>query len=188
MKRKAILSGVFLLFAAGRAGAVPIDTWTRISLQFTNLTRAEATDSGVGVSTLNSSGGGAHLDQLSLGNATLPGLSLNTVLPVTDPVVSVGGIGAAAHASLLQDEQPVRRPRLGREQHRGARIVGQPQPRQEEVERVGLERIERRMRRERAQDFVEQPAGPSGRHRPHPSRRARGAARGRPTRPARARA
>jgi hypothetical protein len=91
MKRRAILSGVFLLSVAGQAGAVVMDTWTRLGLQFTNLTRAEATDTGVGVSTLNTSGGGAHLDQLSLGNGT-PGLSLNTVLPVTDPVVSSGGI------------------------------------------------------------------------------------------------
>jgi len=92
MKRKAILLGVLSLFMAGQASAVIMDTFTRISLQFTNLARAQASDTGVGVSTLNTSGGGAHLNQLSLGNGTLPGLSLNTVLPVTDPVVSNGGI------------------------------------------------------------------------------------------------
>ena len=74
-----------------------MDTWTRISLQFTNLARAQATDTGVGVSTLNTSGGGAHLNVIELGNGTLPGLSLNTVLPVTDPVVSNGGIVCAPH-------------------------------------------------------------------------------------------
>jgi len=92
MKRKAILLGVVTLFVAGQASAVVMDTWTRIQLQFTNLARAQATDTGVGVSTLNTSGGGAHLNVLELGNGTLPGLSLNTVLPVTDPVVSNGGI------------------------------------------------------------------------------------------------
>ena len=92
MKRKAILLGVLTLFVAGSASAKIMDTFTRISLQFTNLARAQATDTGIGVTTLNSSGSGAHLNTLSLGNGTLPGLSLNTVLPVTDPVVSNGGI------------------------------------------------------------------------------------------------
>jgi hypothetical protein len=92
MKRKAVLLGVLTLFVAGSASAKIMDTFTRISLQFTNLARAQATDTGIGVSTLNSSGTGAHLNTISLGNGTLPGLSLNTILPVTDPIVSNGGI------------------------------------------------------------------------------------------------
>ena len=92
MKRKAILLGVLTLFVAGSASAKIMDTWTRISLQFTNLARAQASDTGIGVSTLNTSGSGMHLNTMSLGNGTLPGLSLNTILPITDPIVSNGGI------------------------------------------------------------------------------------------------
>jgi len=92
MKRKAILLGVLTLFVAGSASAKIMNTFTRISLQFTNLARAQASDTGIGVSTLNASGTGAHLNTIALGNGTLPGLSLNTVLPVTDPIVTNGGI------------------------------------------------------------------------------------------------
>jgi hypothetical protein len=92
MKRKAILLGVLTLFVAGSASAKIMDTWTRISLQFTNLARATASDTAIGVSTLNTSGSGMHLNTLSAAAGTLPGLSLNTVLPVTDPIVSNGGI------------------------------------------------------------------------------------------------
>jgi hypothetical protein len=69
-----------------------MDTWTHISLQFTNLSRAAAHDTAVGVSTLNTSGAGAHLNTLSLGSGRLPGLSLDTVLPLTDPLVISGGL------------------------------------------------------------------------------------------------
>ncbi len=101
MKRKAILLGVLSIFVAGQASAKILDTWTRISLQFTNLARAGAADTGIGVSTLNTSGSGMHLNTLSFGNGALsvgpasggvPGLSLNTIIPVTDPLVSNGGI------------------------------------------------------------------------------------------------
>jgi hypothetical protein len=92
MKRKAILLGVLTLFVAGSASAKIMNTFTRIQLQFTNLARAQASDTGIGVATLNASGVGAHLNTIALGNGTLPGLSLNTVIPVTDPIVSAGGI------------------------------------------------------------------------------------------------
>src|SRR5262245_21474511 len=92
MKRKAILLGVLTLFVAGSASAKIMNTFTRIQLQFTNLARAQASDTGIGVTTLNASGVGAHLNTIALGNGNLPGLSLNTVLPVTDPIVSGGGI------------------------------------------------------------------------------------------------
>jgi len=94
MKRKAILLGVLSIFVAGQAGAKVLDTWTRISIQFTNLARAEASDTGVGVTTLNTSGSGFHLNTISIGQGQngVPGLSLNTIMPVTDPIVSNGGI------------------------------------------------------------------------------------------------
>jgi hypothetical protein len=95
MKRKAFLLSVLTLFVAGSASAKVMDTWTRISLQFTNLARAEASDTGIGVSTLTTTAAGDHLNTLSPGTGTqngIPGLSLNTVLPVTDPIVSGGGI------------------------------------------------------------------------------------------------
>ncbi|HXK24946.1 MAG TPA: hypothetical protein VMS55_19915 [Myxococcota bacterium] len=87
--------GVLSILVAGSASAKVMDTWTRISIQFTNLARAEATDTGIGVTTLTTAASGDHLNTLSLGTGTqggIPGLSLNTVLPVTDPLVSNGGI------------------------------------------------------------------------------------------------
>ena len=95
MNRKLILFGLISLFVAGQASAKVMDTWTRISLQFTNLARATASDTGIGVSTLTTTAAGDHLNTLSPGTGTqngIPGLSLNTVLPVTDPIVSAGGI------------------------------------------------------------------------------------------------
>jgi hypothetical protein len=116
MKRKVILFGLLTLFVAGQASAKVMDTWTRISLQFTNLARAEASDTAIGVATLTTTAAGDHLNTISAGfghsdpfplppglhtndpdvnappNGAVPGLSLNTVLPVTDPIVSNGGI------------------------------------------------------------------------------------------------
>lgn len=98
MKRKAILLGVLALFVASSASAKVMDTWTRISLQFTNLARAQASDTGIGVTSLNTSGTGMHLNTINFklpgqpNFGAVPGLSLNTVLPVTDPIVSNGGI------------------------------------------------------------------------------------------------
>ena len=89
MKRIALLVGMVLCLA-NQAGAAVLDTWTRISLQFSNLSRAAATDTGIGVTTISTSGGGAHLNTITLGG--IPGLSINTILPVTDPIVSNGGI------------------------------------------------------------------------------------------------
>jgi len=101
MKRKSILLIALSLFVAGSASAKVMDTWTRISLQFTNLGRAEASDTGIGVTTLTTTASGDHLNTLSEGfgqpstnnlNGAIPGLSLNTILPVTDPIVSNGAI------------------------------------------------------------------------------------------------
>jgi hypothetical protein len=92
MKRNTI--GIWLagltIGLAGAAAAVPMNTFTRIELQFTNLGRVAATDTGIGVATLNGSGMSAHLNTVQL--SPIPGLSINTVLPITDPIVSGGGI------------------------------------------------------------------------------------------------
>ena len=90
MNRKALLLGLIALFVAGQAGATVMDTWSQISLQFTNLGRAQATDTAVGVATVTATASGTHLQSVSVG--TVPGLSLNTTIPVTDPIVSNGGI------------------------------------------------------------------------------------------------
>ena len=126
MKRKAFLLGVLTLFVAGQASAKVMDTWTRISLQFTNLARAEASDTAVGVTTLTTTAAGDHLNTLSVGfghvdtavthtsdpnvnappNGAVPGLSLNTVLPVTDPIVSNGGIVSVRLTQVRQGNVP----------------------------------------------------------------------------------
>ena len=90
MNRKSFLLGILALFVAGQASAAVMDTWTEISLQFTNLGRGEASDSAVGVSTVTATSSGTHLQSITVGS--VPGLSLNTTLPVTDPIVSNGGI------------------------------------------------------------------------------------------------
>jgi hypothetical protein len=112
MKRKLVLFFLLTLFVAGQASAKVMDTWTRISIQFTNLARAEASDTAIGVTTLTTTAAGDHLNTLSVGfghrddvttttgthtpgtnpNGAVPGLSLNTIIPVTDPIVSNGGI------------------------------------------------------------------------------------------------
>ena len=106
MKRKAILLGVLSLFVAGQASAKIMDTWTRISVQFTNLARAQASDTGVGVTTLTTTASGDHLNTMSGGNSTqngIPGLSLNAVIPVTDPIVSNGGIVSVRLTNIRQN-------------------------------------------------------------------------------------
>ena len=96
MRRWTSRIGVLLLLVGRSAGAstTVMDTWTRVSLQFTNLARAEATDTAVGVTTLTTSGSGEHLLTVTLRNGSVPGLSLDTVLPVTDPMVSAAGIAS----------------------------------------------------------------------------------------------
>ena len=109
MKRNALLLGLLSILVAGSASAKVMDTWTRISIQFTNLGRAQASDTGIGVTTLTTTASGDHLNTLSLGTGTqggIPGLSLNTVLPVTDPVVSNGGIVSVRLTGVRQGVVP----------------------------------------------------------------------------------
>jgi len=96
---KGFLLGIISLLVAGQAGAVVMDAWTEISLQFTNLGRAEASDTAVGVQTITTTGGGTHLQSYQAGS--VPGLSLNTTLPVTDPIVSNGGIVEVILTSIV---------------------------------------------------------------------------------------
>ncbi|HXK24948.1 MAG TPA: PEP-CTERM sorting domain-containing protein [Myxococcota bacterium] len=115
MKRRAHWSGLLSVFVAGSASAKVMDTWTRISLQFTNLARAEASDTGIGVTTLTTTASGDHLNTLSLGTGTqggVPGLSLDTVLPVTDPLVSNADI-VSVRLDLRQGDVPGPRNHLG---------------------------------------------------------------------------
>jgi hypothetical protein len=132
MKRRTILFSLLTLFVAGQASAKVMDTWTRISVQFTNLARAEASDTAIGVTTLTTTAAGDHLNTLSLGfghqdpfplptgvtthtndpnvnappNGAVPGLSLNTILPVTDPIVSNGGIVSVRLTGVRQGVVP----------------------------------------------------------------------------------
>jgi len=90
MKARILVLGVVALFAAGAAGATVLETWAHTSLQFTNLGRAEAIDTALGVATVTSTATSNHL--ISMEAPRVPGLSLNSVIPVTDPIVSIGGI------------------------------------------------------------------------------------------------
>ena len=72
MNRRLILLGILALFVAGQARATVMDTWTEISLQFTNLGRGGATNSAVGVSTITATSGGTHLQSVTF--ASVPGL------------------------------------------------------------------------------------------------------------------
>jgi hypothetical protein len=115
MQRKAILLGVLSLFVATQANAKVMNTWTRIQLHFTNLARALAQDTGVGVTTLTTTSLG-HLNTVTVGTlqnptvngpvpnkgGAIPGLSLNTILPVTDPIVSGGGIVSVRLTGIRQ--------------------------------------------------------------------------------------
>jgi hypothetical protein len=85
-----LLLGILAALVAVPAGATVMDAWTRYSVQFTNLGRAGAADTAIGVQTITTTGGGTHLQTMIQGS--VPGLSLSTTIPVTDPVVSNGGI------------------------------------------------------------------------------------------------
>jgi len=87
MKRLILLGA--LLLAVPASGAV-FETQILGSLQFANLGRIEATATGTGFATVNGSAGGGHLTTLTTAN--VPDAALNTVIAVTDPIVTAGGI------------------------------------------------------------------------------------------------
>jgi hypothetical protein len=85
-----ILGGISLaIVMAGTAQADKLLFSGTTILQFANLGRAKASATGTGVATVNGSGGGGHLHTLKLSG---PFAKLNTVIPVTDPIVTAGGI------------------------------------------------------------------------------------------------
>jgi len=85
-----ILGGISLaIVMAGTAQADKLLFSGTTILQFANLGRAKASATGTGVATVNGSGGGGHLHTLQLSQ---PFASLDTILPVTDPIVTAAGI------------------------------------------------------------------------------------------------
>lgn len=85
-----ILGGISLaIVMAGTAQADKLLFSGTTILQFANLGRAKASATGSGVATVNGSGGGGHLHTLQLSG---PFAKLNTTIPVTDPIVTAGGI------------------------------------------------------------------------------------------------
>jgi len=89
LSRLLLLGGLSALLAAP-AGATIMDAWMKYSFQFTNLGRAGAEATAIGVQTITTTGGGTHLQSVAQG--VVPGLALNTTIPITDPIVSNGGI------------------------------------------------------------------------------------------------
>ena len=87
MNRKAVLLGALAMLVAGQASAIVMETWTRASLQFTNLGRAEASATATGLTTIHtSSSASSHLSTITA--EFNPGLSLNTTISVTDPTAA----------------------------------------------------------------------------------------------------
>jgi hypothetical protein len=87
MNRKAVLLGALALLVAGQASAVLMQTWSRASLQFTNLGRAEASATATGIATVHtSSSASSHLSTVTA--AFNPNLSLQSTIEVTDPTAA----------------------------------------------------------------------------------------------------
>lgn len=84
MKQTTILAGFLGLCLAGPANALVVETWTRRSVQFTNLGRAEVSATATGLATLNtSSATSSHLSTLSV--TVNPGLRVTMTVPASDP-------------------------------------------------------------------------------------------------------
>ena len=139
-----------------------MDTWTRISLQFTNLARAAGVGHGDRRHDADHVRRAAHLNTVSLARppddphtgANPNGAvgSLNTVLPVTDPIVSNGGIVsvrltrcARARVAGPGGTTGVLRPDLGRDrQHARRRRAASARSRRPAWSRICL--LARRLR------------------------------------------
>jgi len=80
------------LALAAPSGAAIFETEVAGTLQFSNLGRVSASSSGTGLATVNGSAGGpgGHLNTISV--LPVPDAVLNTVIAVTDPIVTAGGI------------------------------------------------------------------------------------------------
>jgi hypothetical protein len=86
--RRILVAFSVLLLAAPSFGAV-LQYQGVSELQFSNLGRAKVSDTGTGIATVNGSGGLGHLNTYTV---TTGFATLNTVLAVTDPIVTAGGI------------------------------------------------------------------------------------------------
>jgi len=84
-----ILFVLLALLVASPAASVVMEYTGTSNLKFSNLGGAEVIDSGTGLATVNGSGGVGHLNTFAL---TTGFGTLTTVLAVTDPIVTAGGI------------------------------------------------------------------------------------------------
>jgi hypothetical protein len=88
MRKILLVLGAVLISAPAYGAALQFSATTE--LQFSNLGKVKVTSTGTGCATLNGTGGLlGHLNSLTF---TTPYASLNTVIPVTDPIVTAGGI------------------------------------------------------------------------------------------------
>ncbi len=97
-RRRSIVAcaiGLLLLAAPVEAARLAYDASSK--LKFSNLGRAEVTATGTGVATVNGSAGVGHLTTLRVPLGTD---ALSTVLPITDPIVTAGGIVAVFITSV----------------------------------------------------------------------------------------
>jgi hypothetical protein len=81
----AILGGATLLASVG-SGAAVLEFESLTLLEFSNLGHAQASVTGTGVVQVNGSGGLGALDSLTL--ITVNPAAINTVIPITDPIVT----------------------------------------------------------------------------------------------------
>jgi hypothetical protein len=95
--RCACAGALALLLAAGSAAARVVDFSGELALEPLHPSLPPARIEGVGVATLNGSGAGAALRTLSLAG----GLAGTVTIPVTDPIVSNGGLVALRFAARL---------------------------------------------------------------------------------------
>jgi hypothetical protein len=89
VKRLALVLGLSIAMAAGTASAAGLLFQGSSTLQFANLGHASITATGTGVAVVNGAGALGHLDSLELAS---PAATLDGIIPVTDPVVTQGGI------------------------------------------------------------------------------------------------
>jgi len=101
--RPLFVAALFLtLLVGGAANADKLLFTGSHSLQFTNLGQIRATATGTGVATTNGSSSALHLSTLQLSKHFA---TLNTVIPVTDPIVTAGGIVEVRLTSLRINPQ-----------------------------------------------------------------------------------
>ena len=84
-----VVALVAMLALAGAASAEKLIFHGSHSLLFSNLGKIVVSATGTGIATVNGSAGLGHLNTLQL---TTRFASINSVIPVTDPIVTAGGI------------------------------------------------------------------------------------------------